>query len=131
MKTLEEIGKRYKTDKINENVNYTKPYEKYFEELRGKKLKILEIGVKHGAGLLTWNEYFPYATVYGMDNWLKVNKSNDVINEMNAQNIRIFVGDQSNISDLNKLIDLYNKFDIIIDDGGHTMMQQQKTLGFH
>ena len=42
----------------------------------------------------------------------------------------IFEGDQANPSDLEKLVNLYGPFDIIIDDGGHTMKQQQFTLGF-
>lgn len=130
MKNLKAIGKKFKTDKVNENINYTVSYEKYFEMLRKKELKILEIGVKEGAGLLTWNEYFPNSNIVGMDNWLKVKDSNRVINKMSSQNIKIFVGDQSSTSDLSELIKLHGKFDIIIDDGGHTMMQQQKTFGF-
>ena len=77
-KSLKEIGKQYKTDKVNDDVNYTEAYEKYFENIRDKNLKILEIGVKHGAGLLTWNNYFTNACIYGMDNWLKVSDYQDV-----------------------------------------------------
>ena len=130
MLTLKQIGQKFKTDKVNDNVNYTKAYEKYFEPLRDKKLKILEIGVgRLGAGLLTWNEYFKNSQIYGMDNWKKVSDYTGVTRNMLAEGIEIFRGDQSNVTHLKSLVEKYGNFDIIIDDGGHTMLQQQLTLG--
>ena len=43
----------------------------------------------------------------------------------------VFNGDQSNIEDLNNFRgECGSDFDIIIDDGGHTMRQQQTSFGF-
>ena len=39
-------------------------------------------------------------------------------------------GDQSNILDLQKCVVNEDLYDIIIDDGGHSMKQQQITFGF-
>ena len=129
MSELKEIGKKYNTDKFRDDVNYTPAYEKYFSSIKNKNLKVLEIGVKHGAGLLTWKEYFRNSKIYGMDNWKKVSDYDNVTKHLNQEGINIFKGDQADINDLKELVELHGDFDIIIDDGGHTMMQQQLSFG--
>ena len=131
MSEIKEIGQKYNTDKFRDDVNYTSAYEKYFSPVRNENLKVLEIGVKHGAGLLTWKEYFNNSKIYGMDNWTKGFSSyKSVIERLNKEGITIFEGDQADIDDLKQLVELYGDFDIIIDDGGHTMLQQQLSFGF-
>jgi hypothetical protein len=53
------------------------------------------------------------------------------LSHISLPNTKIKICDQSNREDLQKLIDTtYGIFDIIIDDGGHMMHQQQITLGY-
>lgn len=129
-KTLKEIGDKYCTDKFRDDVNYTLPYFKYFEPKRSEKLKILEIGVATGAGVRTWNEYFKNAQIFGMDNWNKNTGREGVGEALEKENIKIFNGDQGSKIALDKMTNLFGTFDIIIDDGGHTMSQQQVSLGY-
>ena len=64
-KSLTSIAEFYKTDKYEHG--YTKVYEKYFDSLRNKNLKVLEIGIADGKSLLTWSDYFHNSTIVGID----------------------------------------------------------------
>lgn len=109
--TLDEIALKYDTDKSSRAHNYVTLYEKYFESLRDKKLKILEIGIQNGYSLKTWEEYFPYAHIYGID---IVDCS-----QMDGGRIQTLKGSQSDGHFLKFVNDTYGPFDIIIDDGSH------------
>tara|TARA_R110002126_G_scaffold208374_3_gene355254 strand:- start:790 stop:1470 length:681 start_codon:yes stop_codon:yes gene_type:complete len=138
---LDEIAEKYVTDKRILEHNYVQYYEKYFEGLRGKKLKILEIGIYRpcvqgvkdgrqvGASLKTWYDYFPDAEIYGVD----LGDFTDVDNERIKTTIcnQSYREDGDDYPGLSSVIDEYGgDFDIIIDDGGHTMEQQLVTLGY-
>ena len=105
---LIQIGKKYPTSK-----NYSgfiEIYEKYFSPLKNEKINILEIGVDKGDSLRLWKEYFSNAKICGIDLFEK----NIVID-----NVEIFIGDQSDYSFLQTIVNKYHKFDVIIDDGSH------------
>ena len=111
------------TDKGPSGHNYTEVYEYFFLPLRYAPIKILEIGIETGGSLKLWEKYFPNATVFGIDIVKK--------EFMNSTRIKTFVGDQASRQALNSFIQTYGgDFDIILDDGGHTMEQQQISLGF-
>lgn len=110
---LIEIAEFYKTDKVEHG--YLKVYKKYFEKLRNKKLKILEIGIADGGSLLTWSDYFKNSTIIGID----IHKIDIEKKELNKNNIEVHQGSQSDEKFINKLTSQYQKFDIIIDDGSH------------
>jgi hypothetical protein len=140
MKSVSDLIEESTSDKKEHN--YIEFYEKYFQPLREKELNILEIGIYRppategilvgrtraripAASLKAWYEIFPNSQIYGAD----------VDDFKNVDNDRIstFVLDQSNRSankGLGILSSLGIEFDIIIDDGGHTMPQQQITLGY-
>lgn len=110
------IGKTHKLE------SYWKDYDFHFGQLdREKKYNILEIGVQNGGGLWTLKKYFPNASITGLDiaGGCKQyeNKEDDV---------EVFIGSQSDTGLLEKIHKDRGPFDIIIDDGGHTM-EQQKT----
>ena len=73
---------------------------------------VINYGYKTGNSLKCWNEYFPSATIYGIDIYEH--------NDLNTENIIIFKADQSNESDLTNILEKINgSLDIIIDDGSH------------
>lgn len=111
-----------KTDKMDTH-GFTEIYEHIFFPLRNSPIKVCEIGIWKGGSLQVWRDYFPKATVYGIDivdsSWLDSNR------------IKTFVADQSKRNELKSFIDKYGgDFDILLDDGGHTMEQQQVSFGF-
>jgi len=122
MTELCEIGLRFHTDKVI--AGYTEFYHTLFETRRGIK-KVLEIGIgsleamKHvadyvpGASLFMWQEYFPQATIYGLD----INPA-VLVNEGRIQSRKC---DQRNSGELVAAAEWAGgEFDLIVDDGDHT-----------
>ena len=105
--------------------SYTYFYDKLFTPLRDKPILMLEIGVCGGGSLKMWYEYFPKATIIGLD----INDESELSNDRTY----VFQLDQSNPKELENFVEqcrLNNyTFDIIIDDGSHHMRDQQITLG--
>jgi hypothetical protein len=122
MKTLEEISLGYKSDKGSIYHNYLEIYEKYFSKYRDSLENFLEIGLWEGESIRMWRDYFNVGNLVGADIL--------DLSHIELKDTIILLGDQSVRADLESIIDKsYNEFDIIIDDGGHMMHQQQITLG--
>ncbi len=106
------------TDKASSGHNYTEIYAQHFAALRHQPMKFLEIGICAGASVKLWESYFPNATLHFIDN------NNSSIQYFSSRAQYHFL-DQENAP---ALIAFANQaggnFDIIIDDGGHTMRQQ-------
>ena len=100
--------------------------------------KVLEIGVETGKSHRMWLEYFPNANIYGIDVFNEQDRSNyveefKVLQRGNPYLDRsvLFKGNQSNKEDLQRFISEHgNDFDMIIDDGGHSMEQMQMSLNY-
>lgn len=122
---LEALGQKYGTDKraADNHHAYLDIYERYFANIRQSAETVAEIGVFHGASLRMWAEYFAKATICGFD--LTAPPA-----ALDNTRIRIVLGNQSKREDLERLIDVTGVPDVIIDDGGHAMEQQQVSLGF-
>jgi hypothetical protein len=118
-KTLTEIGIHHGTDKAIFH-GFTDIYDKYFTPLRDNKLTILEIGIDKGYSIFTLRDYFTDAQIYAVDCLDKsyLNQDNKFI---------LSIGDQADREYMQNLFPGI-EFDIIIDDGGHGMDQQQVTL---
>jgi hypothetical protein len=99
-------------------MHYFDVYDRHFARFKDKEITILEIGVYQGGSLQMWKNYFgPKAKIYGID-------INPQCMELEEENIKIFIGSQSDRKFLNEIKTLIPKVDILIDDGGHTMRQQ-------
>lgn len=145
MKFLE-AAKNKKHGSTHKLASYYDAYDFHFGKLdREKKYNILEIGVQQGGGLWTLKEFFPNSSITGLDidpscllnlsygkknNSILVSSHNSGIvsfkqHESKDDNIEMFIGSQSDEDLLEKIHKESGPFDIIIDDGGHTMKQQQ------
>jgi hypothetical protein len=117
MKSIKEIAKTTKPVKQYLKTFITR-YDELFRGIRDKQITLLEIGVggyknpeKGGGSLLMWSEYFPNATIIGLDiNEKKINM---------PSNVTILRGSQVDTNLLNELSIKYGGFDIVIDDGSH------------
>jgi hypothetical protein len=118
---LDDLGIKYNTDKSSKGHGYLNIYETYFQSLREKELNILEIGIFNGGSLKMWDEYFINSKIFGMDLYDKSN--------YNSDKIETIIANQADKKSLNKSFSNLPKMDIIIDDGGHTMKQQQVSFG--
>ncbi len=133
MKQLTEIGIKHGTDKA-EYHQFTEFYQEYFEKVAAtvKNPKILEIGILDGSSLKTYDEFFEgKASIFGVD---LAEKGSLFVKHPNIKSLRGDILNPDCIEKIRKLVFTTGEegevdgFDIIIDDGGHMMEQQQKSL---
>jgi len=110
---ITELFEKYGSDKISHG--YTDIYFSYFEKLKNEKLNILEIGVADGKSVRAWSEFFSNSNIIGID----IKKIDIEAKKLNKENINIHHGSQTDKNFIEKIVNKYKKFDIIIDDGSH------------
>lgn len=114
-KTLDEIGRTTGVggDKASDRHNYLNRYEPFFEPLRDEPIRLLEIGIENGFSAKMWLEYFPNATIYGVD----------ILPQPPGTWPERFVFEQGDQTSTDFWATFLHKhtpvFDIIIDDGSH------------
>ena len=138
MSTLKDLTIKYDVDALD--LGYTQHYADVLENNttpeynpREDFRKVLEIGVETGRSHRLWLEYFLNAKIYGYDifkygveEFHELQKGNTYLNRS-----IMFKGDQSNVEDLDRFKSEHvDDFDMIIDDGGHTMEQMQTSLNY-
>ncbi len=117
-KTLADLCVQHPTDKCPYHHNYVEIYEQLFAPMRHRGLRILEIGVEEGKSMRLWEAYFPTANIFGLDIMSKT--------QHDSARVATLVADQGKREELKAALDRIGRdFDIIIDDGGHRMDQQQ------
>ncbi len=115
---LKNLAVKYGCDKAPHG--YCEMYEKYFHDIRYKKLRVLEIGVLNGNSLRLWREYFPNSYICGID----------INNCPHPENTDFKIIDMSVESNVKNFADNNGYWDIVIDDGGHTMQTQQLSIKY-
>ena len=105
------------TDKARDHW-YTPHYHKRFESFRDEPITLLEIGVggyadpnAGGESLAMWRDYFPRATIVGLDIHPK---TLDL-----GERVHIEQGDITDRRVIAHLAETYGPFDVVIDDGSH------------
>jgi hypothetical protein len=116
--SLIELIDNSRTDK-NTTHSYLEKYEALFYNKKVTALNVLEIGVQDGGSIKLWHDYFPNATVYGLD----IRKIRDMWNDLkNKPRIKLGCFDAYDQTFFdNQITTLNTKFDILIDDGPHTL----------
>lgn len=114
LKRYEATDTRRGTDK-NTSHSYGETYDKLFSKYR-ETTSILEIGFAGGGSLLAYADYFPNATIYGIDVL-------DALREdvRSHSRIKTYIGDakkEETIQHFGK------KYDIIIEDASHIYEDQ-------
>ncbi len=87
MRSRELALKKYNTDKITNR--YLDWYDPMLEHFVPKEIKLVELGIYEGGSLLLWRDYFPKATVVGIDINVKVDLSRE-------ERVQVFEGRQQN-----------------------------------
>jgi len=118
MSLLVELIDNSRTDK-NTTHSYLNTYETLFKPKKNSARNILEIGIQDGGSIKLWYDYFKNATIYGLD----IRKIKDIWPEIkNKTRIKIGCFDAYNENFVNNQIKPLNiKFDVMIDDGPHTL----------
>jgi hypothetical protein len=103
----------YDTDKA-QHTHYLRNYEEYFEPLRNRDIRLLELGIYRGGSLLLWRDYFDRARIVGLD------AQAVSINDPTGR-IHTYQGMQHDKRFLDQIAreTAPNGFDVIIDDCSH------------
>lgn len=123
MKTLDEICIENGADKGSthhvKGHDFARHYDRFFSPLRFDKLNLLEIGVGGGESIQSWLEYFPSASIYGIDIVSKTNPWNDPDTQADPR-YRFLQHDQNDKTGWECLKAVWGtEWNIIVDDGGH------------
>jgi hypothetical protein len=99
---------------------YERVYEPVFSPVRDQPITLLEIGVFRGASLQAWLDYFPHATVIGVDTFQRVRPGR--IEALRHPRVKWFQCDST------QDYPTIEPVDFIIDDGCHDPEAQRATL---
>lgn len=104
----------FKTDKFAGHA-YLDTYERFIAPLQKTAKNVMEIGINSGHSILMWHDFFSQAHIYGVD-------VSDAPSFLNKERITCYKQNAYDMNFLNnEFISKGIKFDIIIDDGPHTM----------
>jgi hypothetical protein len=126
MSQLIDLVDNTKTDK-NTCHSYIPVYQKLFELKKNNTNNILEIGIgepmqnkENGGSIKLWHDYFPNSTIFGLDIHDISNINEEIIDK---ERIKLYTSvdayDTTFIE--NTFIKNNIQFDILIDDGPHTL----------
>lgn len=102
--------------------SYFLAYQKLLERYIGCDVTIVEIGVFNGGSLFMWRDFLGNkARVIGID-------LNPGAKYFEKYGFEIYIGSQSDPLFWQSFFDKVGKVDLIIDDGGHSNLQQVVTL---
>lgn len=130
----EALAKRAGTDKVTTH-SYEQLYEMWLAPWRYEPVNFLEIGLgcnmNYGPGksLSLWEEYFTHRDA--RVSFLEVNGACVKNHGIKLRNGTIFEGSQEDETVLQKIAaegHAFGGYDVIVDDGGHTMKQQLASL---
>ena len=127
-----EIAEEVGTDKVTTH-KYNFAYENYLPDLRHSPVRFLEIGLgcgmNYGPGksLDLWDQYFTHDDTKIF--FIEYNAACAEKWKVSRSRVTVEVGDQANVDFLHSFVEKHGgDFDIIVDDGGHTMVQQITSL---
>lgn len=95
--------------------SYLSVYEALFAPRRSESIRLLEIGVQNGGSLEIWSRYFPAAeTIVGCD----IDPRCGALTYDDPR-ISLVIGDCASAETADKVFQISQTYDIIIDDGSH------------
>lgn len=110
------------TDKA-EGHSYDIFYSEYFDKYRNMVGNILEIGVQYGGSSLLWHDYLPKFKIVMSDILNQVHPT--IIEKMNDDRYDFLLMDSFTNQSVETLKEKYPEgFDIIVEDGPHTLESQ-------
>ena len=102
--------------------NYFEIYEKILHKFINKKVTLVEIGVGNGGSLFMWKKFLgKKAKIIGIE-------MNPKAKKLEKYGFKIFIGDQADPFFWKSFYKNVGNIDILIDDGGHTNLQQITSL---
>ena len=98
--------------------NYFKIYEEVLKKYKNKKIKFVEVGIGDGGSLFMWKNFLgDKARIIGIE-------LNPVAKKWEKHGFEIFIGSQEDPNFWTKFCESVDEIDVVLDDGGHTYLQQ-------
>jgi len=98
--------------------SYFSAYDTLLSKYIGKKITFVEVGILDGGSLFMWQEFFgPQARIIGID-------LNPNAKKWERFGFEIHIASQSNPESWDTFFKNVGPIDILLDDGGHTYIQQ-------
>lgn len=123
------LGVKYPTDKSPYNQNnalhkhaYTAIYDLLFSHRRYDYLTLAEIGILDNNSMLSWREYFPNATLFGLE--YMTEKLNKAISDNLSNTYYNYIDVTNKDSISSELKNMNMLYDIIIEDSTHVFDDQ-------
>jgi Methyltransferase domain len=111
------LAEAHDTDK---GTQYTQVYHRWLAHAREQRMRMLEIGLYNGGSLRMWRDYLPNTVLHGIDIDARTLAYQDEV-----PNSQVRLVDQGDAGALERFVaELGGNYDFILDDGGHTMVQQ-------
>lgn len=115
--------------------SYATVYSQWLPKEFDKELNIVEVGILKGQGLALWSRLYRFANIFGLDIDLTHTKNNlpylQSLGAFLSGNLKLVEFDQFSPDNFDrKLIGDNDRFDIIIDDGFHSIEAIMNTLDF-
>jgi hypothetical protein len=100
------------------HTTYFDIYDQIFSKYQNKKITFVEVGVQLGGSLFMWQKYFgDKARIIGID-------LNPDAKKWEKDGFEIYIGSQSDPNFWKEFVSKVGPIDILLDDGGHTYIQQ-------
>jgi predicted O-methyltransferase YrrM len=111
------LADRHDTDK---GTTYTATYHRWLAPVREQRMRMLEIGLYNGGSFRMWRDFLPNTVLHGIDIDPRTLAYQDEV-----ANSQVRLVDQGDPAALEAFVaELGGNYDFILDDGGHTMVQQ-------
>ena len=122
--SLSELFESHSGRPAHKWLHYFPVYERFLSPYRGKPITLLEIGCGKGGSLQLWKKYLGKdAKIVGID----IDAS---AKEFAEEQISVRIGNQSDTSFLQDIVDEFGIFDFVIDDGSHVMQDVEASFLF-
>ena len=138
--SLEELVDNTRTDK-NTTHSYLPLYQQLLESKKETAQNVLEIGISLGGSIKLWNQFFPNATVYGVEILSKLevcqkyladeSQSETLWNDLeNNDKIKLLYPSNAYDADFvtTQLVAPGVKFDVILDDGTNSYEDMRRVI---
>lgn len=126
MATLVELNNDC-TDK-NTVHSYLPIYDDLLKDKRETAKYVLEVGIDRGGSIKLWHDYFTNATVYGLDNRTdEIVHAREILDPARGERVKLLFSSDAYDETFfqEKFVDTNMKFDMVLDDGPHTLESMQ------
>ena len=120
--TLQDYAVEHGTDKQKRKHNYVAIYDALFTPFRQEIFDLLEIGIYHGGSIRMWRDYFPNATIHGID--IRQRHINSIKDTERLVLNKVDQGSEAQLKEHAKK----GPWKIVIDDGSHVSKHLKLTF---